>query len=365
MTNTIIFLAILSILIFIHELGHFLMARREGIRVEKFSLGFGPKLGGVTFKETHFCICAIPFGGYVKMAGDTRKEHTGKEWEYFSKSPGQRARVVFCGPLFNYFLAIFFLWIVYCIGYPQMSARVGMVMKDMPAAKAGIKTDDVIIAVNGKPIRYWSEVLENIKEKNIAEAIRIRLLRDGTELELFLTPQQKEEKDLYGKTRTVSLIGIGPSDDVVYEKYNIVVSFGKSIETVLKLTWSTLRAIISLIVGNLALKEAVTGPIGIFAITKEAARLGLNALVHVTAMLSLALAIFNVLPIPVLDGGHLLFLGIEKVRRKPLNEKVEQKITDVGFGFIMILAVFILFNDLIRYGYWDKINDWLVRWHTQ
>lgn len=365
MNNTIIFLVILSILIFIHELGHFLMARREGIRVEKFSLGFGPKLGGFNFKGTHFCVCAIPFGGYVKMAGDSRKEHTGKAWEYLSKSPGQRARVVFCGPLFNYFLAIFFLWIVYCIGYPQMSARVGAVMKNMPAEKAGIKENDTIIAINGTPIRYWSEVLENIKEKNIAEDIRVKLLRDGTSLEFFITPQQKEEKDLYGKKRTVFLIGIVPSDDVVYEQYNIVVSFGKSVETILKLTWSTLRAILSLIVGHLALKEAVTGPIGIFAITKEAARLGLNALMHVTAMLSLALAIFNVLPIPVLDGGHLLFLGIEKIRKKPLSENVEQRIMDVGFGFIMILAVFIVFNDLIRYGYWDKINEWWVRWHTK
>lgn len=363
--NTVIFLIILSILIFIHELGHYLMAKHEGIKVEKFSLGFGPKLFGFDVADTHFCVCVIPFGGYIKMAGDSRKESKGREWEYFSKTPGARARVVFCGPLFNYFLAFFFLWIVYCIGYPQMNATVGKAMEDMPAAEAGIKNNDTIISINGNTIHYWSDVLENIKEKNIKGAIQLKVLRDGNELEFSITPQQKEQKDLYGTKRTVSVIGITPSGDVVYEKYNVVVAFGKSVVTILKLTWSTLRAIISLILGHLSLKESVTGPVGIFVITSEAARLGFNALVHVTAMLSLALAIFNVLPIPVLDGGHLLFLGIEKIRKRPLSEKVEQRVTDVGFGCIMILAVFIIINDLIRFGYWDKINDWLVQWHSK
>ncbi|MFC1755142.1 RIP metalloprotease RseP, partial [Thermoproteota archaeon] len=160
--NTIIFITILSILIFVHEMGHFLMARRQGIRVEKFSLGFGPQLFGFVRWGTNFKICLIPFGGYVKMAGDSRQECKGESWEYFSKSPGQRAKVVFCGPLFNYILAILFLWVVYCVGYPQLSPVIGEVIDGKPAQEVGIKVDDRIIEINGKKIKYWEDVLVNI-----------------------------------------------------------------------------------------------------------------------------------------------------------------------------------------------------------
>ncbi|MBL7196478.1 MAG: RIP metalloprotease RseP [Candidatus Omnitrophica bacterium] len=363
--NTIIFLIIISILIFVHEFGHFFMAKRLGIKVEKFSLGFGPQLFGFKFQDVDFKLCLIPFGGYVKLAGDSRQDYKGQSYEYLSKQPGQRAKVVFFGPLFNYILAFLFLWVVYCIGYPQISTTVGQVIDDMPAKEAGILENDKIIEINGREVKYWSHVLENIKNKVIKDEVKVKILRDGQEINLSIIPVKKVEKDLFGKEREVSLIGIAPSYEIVEERYNIFVAFGVSLFNILKLTYFTLKAIVSLIFGHLSLREAVTGPVGIFNITSEAAKYGFNALLHVTSMLSLALAIFNVLPIPVLDGGHLLFLGIEKLRKRPMSEKVEQKITDVGFSFILILAVFILFNDLIRYGFWDKINDWLIKWHLK
>lgn len=363
--STIAFLVIISILIFVHELGHFLMARRLGIKVEKFSLGFGPKLFGFKFQDVDFKLSLIPFGGYIKLAGDSRQECKGHSYEYFSRSPGQRAKVIFFGPLFNYILAFLLLWVVYCIGFPQMGTTVGQVMEDMPAAKAGILEDDKIIGINGEEVKYWNDVLENIKEKNIEGEVKVRILRDGQELEFLITPEKKKEKDLFGKEREVSLIGVAPSGEIVEEKYNIFSAFKMALVEILRLTYFTLKAIFSLIIGHLSLKEAVTGPVGIYNITSEATKYGFNALLHVTSMLSLALAIFNVLPIPILDGGHLLFLGIEKIRKRPISEKVEQKISDVGFGFIIILAVFILFNDLVRYGYWDKVSDWIVRWHSK
>jgi regulator of sigma E protease len=363
--NTIIFLIIISILIFVHEFGHFYMARRLGIKVEKFSLGFGPQLFGFKYQEVDFKICLIPFGGYVKMAGDNRQEYKGQSWEYLAKRPGERAKVVFFGPLFNYILAFLFLWVVYCIGYPQMSSTVGKVMDNMPAKAAGVLENDKIIEINGKKVKYWIDVLANIKEKPAKDKIEIKVLRQDKEVDLSIVPVTKEEKDLFGTKKIVALIGIAPSNEIIEEKYNIFEAFGVSLYTTLKLTYFTFKAIGSLIFGHLSLREAVTGPIGIYNITSEAAKYGFNAILHVTAMFSLALAIFNVLPIPVLDGGHLLFLGIEKLRKKPLSEKVEQRITDVGFGFILILAVFILFNDVIRYGYWDRLNDWLVKWNSK
>ena len=363
--NTIIFLAIISILIFVHEFGHFFMARKLGIKVEKFALGFGPQLFGFKFKDVNFKLCPIPFGGYVKLAGDSRQEFKGEKHEYFSRSPGQRALVVFFGPLFNYILAFLFLWAVYCVGFPQVSTTVGETIEDMPAAEAGILKGDKIIEIDGKEVKYWEDVLDNIKGRVIKEEVQLKVLRDERELSFSIFPMNKIEKDLFGKEREVSLVGIAPSDEIIEERYNIFAAFGVSLRNIFKLTYFTFKAILSLIFGHLSLKEAVTGPVGIFNITSEAAKLGFNALLHVTSMLSLALALFNVLPIPVLDGGHLMFLGFEKIRKRPLSDKVEQKITDVGFGFIIILAVFILFNDLVRYGYWDKMNDWLIKWHSR
>ncbi|MDD5005200.1 MAG: RIP metalloprotease RseP [Candidatus Omnitrophica bacterium] len=363
--NTIIFLIIISVLIFVHEFGHLFMARRLGIKVEKFSLGFGTQLFGFKFKDIDFKICLIPFGGYVKLAGDSRQEYKGNHWEYFSRKPIERAKIVFFGPLFNYILAFLLLWAVYCIGYPQMNTTIGQVLDNMPAKSSGILEKDRIISVDGKKVNYWSDVLVNIKERAIKDKVEVKVLRNNQEISFSIAPQEKEEKDLFGKTRKVTFIGIAPSGEIVEERYNIFAAFFVSLFRILQLTYFTFKAIISLILGHLSLKEAVTGPVGIFNITSEAAKYGFNALLHVTSMFSLALAIFNVLPIPVLDGGHLLFLGIENLRKKPLSDKVEQRITDVGFGFILILAVFILFNDLIRYGYWDKLNGYLIKWHTK
>ncbi|MDD5356158.1 MAG: RIP metalloprotease RseP [Candidatus Omnitrophica bacterium] len=363
--NTLAFLIIISVLIFVHEFGHFFMARKLGIKVEKFSLGFGPQLFGFKFQDVDFKVCIIPFGGYVKLAGDSRQDYKGNSWEYLSKPPQDRAKVVFFGPLFNYILAFLFLWVVYCFGYPQLSTTIGTVIKEMPAQEAGLLEKDKILEIDGKKVNYWSDVLVNIKNKITKDKIDIKVLRGDKEADFTIYPVTKEEKDLFGNKRKVTLIGIAPAAEIVQERYNIFTAFFVSAYNILKMTYFTLKAIVSLIFGHLSLREAVTGPIGIFNITSEAVKYGIIALVHLTSMLSLALAIFNVLPIPVLDGGHLLFLWIEKLRKKPISEKVETRITDVGFGFILILAVFILFNDLIRYGYWDRINDWLIKWHSR
>jgi regulator of sigma E protease len=364
--NTLAFLIIISILIFVHEFGHFFMARRLGIKVEKFSLGFGLKLFGFKFKDVDFKVCIIPFGGYVKLAGDTRQDYKGEKWEYLSRTPGERAKVVFFGPLFNYILAFLFLWLVYCLGYPQLSTTIGKVIEDMPAHEAGLLENDKIVAIDGLKVNYWSDVLSHIRNNiNKDKKVELEILRNNSQMNFTIYPITKQEKDLFGKIQKITFIGIAPSTQLTVEKYNVFKAFFVGLSTILKMTYFTIKAIVYLILGHLSLREAVTGPIGIFNITSEAVKYGIAALIHLTSMLSLALAIFNVLPIPVLDGGHLLFLGIEKLRRKPMSEKIETKITDVGFGFIVILAVFILFNDLIRYGYWDRLNDWLIKWQSR
>jgi len=357
----IVFLVVINILIFVHEFGHFIAARRLGIKVEKFSLGFGKKLFGFKYKDIDFYFCLIPFGGYVKLAGDTREEFKNQSWEYLSKNPKDRAKVIFAGPLFNYILAFLFLWLVFCVGYPRMSPVVGDLVKDMPAKKAGIMKGDLISEINGVKIKYWPDVLENIRNAKSQPPFRITVERNKELLTFEINPIIKTQKDYFGKEHKINLIGIIPQGEIVYEKYNFFVAFEKSLFHLLEMTWVTLKSIFYLLIGYISFKEAVVGPVGIYEMTNAAVHYGVNAILHMIAMLSLALAIFNVLPIPVLDGGHLMFLAIESIRRRPLSAKTEQKIADIGFGFIIILAVFIFFNDLIKFGYLEKLNTVLKK----
>jgi len=336
------------------------MARRLGIKVEKFSLGFGKKLFGFKLKGTDFCLCLIPFGGYVKLAGETRETCKGKDWEYLSRSPGDRAKVIFAGPLFNYMLAFLFLWWVFCIGYPRISPEVGKVIEGMPAQEVGFMEGDVITEVNSKKVEYWFQVLETIRDGKYEGPLKIAVRRKAEKINFEVTPEIKKQKDYFGKEHQVKLVGIAPTGDLVYERYNIFSAFKESFLNIVRMTGLTLKSIFYLIIGYLSFKEAVVGPVGIYQMTSVAAQYGFNTVLHMTSMLSLALAIFNILPIPILDGGHILFLGIEKMRKRPLRPKTEQRIADVGLGFILILAVFILFNDLIKFGYWDKLNNLLV-----
>lgn len=350
----IIFIAILSILILIHELGHFLTAKRLGIRVEKFSLGFGPKLVSKRFGETEYMLCLIPFGGFIKMAGDNVEEFKGMKDEFLSRSPGARARVIFAGPLFNYVLAFFCLWMVFYLGYPRLTTAVGELMPDMPAQKSGLLVGDRILEVNGEKVAFWEDVTKKIHSKK-GETLVLRVERGGGDFEVTITPQAREVETIWGKKVEVGLIGIKPSDEIVKVRYNLGEALIKGTRNLIQMTLMTWRALFYIIVGTMSFRESVTGPLGIFVIATNAAKMGFSAVLHVIGILSMSLAIFNLLPLPVLDGGHIFLAGLEKIRKRPLNPKIEEVANNIGLGFLIILAIFIFCNDLIRYGYWDKL----------
>ncbi len=356
----IVFLIILSLLIFVHELGHFLVAKRLGIRVEKFSLGFGPKLFSRKVGETEYMVSVIPFGGFIKMAGDNTQEASGAPDEFLSRPPGERARVVFAGPAFNYILAFLSLWCVFYFGYPRLTTTIGELMDGMPAQKAGLQVGDKIVAVDAQEVPYWQDLTRRIHAAQ-GEVLTFSVERGGERFELVMTPEAKEVETLWGRKVEVGLIGIKPSDDIVLVRYGLFESFWRGGRSLLELTGRTFTAIYYIIAGTLSFKESVTGPLGIFFITSNAAKIGFSAVVHVVGILSMSLAVFNVLPLPILDGGHIFLAGMEKLRGRPLAHRTEEIINNVGLSFLIILAIFIFFNDLLRYGYWDKFLSLFVK----
>lgn len=349
----IIFFVILSILILVHELGHFLAARQLKVRVEKFSLGFGPKIVSKKIGETEYMLCAIPFGGFIKMAGDNRDEITGRPDEFLTRSVGHRARIIFGGSFFNYILSFLCLWMVFFLGYPRFTTTIGELVPKMPAQLAGLRAGDKILEVDGVRVEFWEEMTKKIYSKK-GEALVLKVQRDSQEVDFTLTPQQKQMTNVWGKKTEIGLIGIKPSSDIVKVRYGFWVSCVKGISNLIQMTVMTVVSIFYILVGTMSFKESVTGPLGIFFVATNAAKIGFSAVLHVIGILSMSLAVFNLLPLPVLDGGCLGFLGLEKLRKKPLSLKTEGVIVNIGATFLIILAVFIFGNDLVRYGYWDK-----------
>jgi len=339
---------IFSVLIVIHEFGHYIAAKHSGVRVDKFSLGFGPVLFRRKGKETEFVICAFPLGGYVKMAGDTREDHKGFEHEFLSKPIGIKSKIVFAGPLFNYLLALVIFCIMAFIGFPYPDSVVGSVLEDYPAASSGVQEGDRILAVDGNEVEHWLDMAEKIYQAEGVTSLRIE--REGEVISLDIPLRQKEIIDDFGKKKNVSVIGIGASSQIKIVKYNFPQAIIKGFQSLLNFTFLVIKGFLFMILGKIPFKEAVGGPLAIYYYTSEAVKIGIVTTLGLVAALSVSLTIINLLPIPVLDGGHLLFFFLEKVRGKPISEKVEDNLTRIGLSFLIVFLVFVIYNDCVRYG---------------
>lgn len=360
MLSALVFIIILSVMILVHEFGHFYQARRLGIRVEKFSLGFGPKVFGFKKGLTEYLLCLVPFGGYVKLAGDSREELKGEGYEFLGRSPLDRAKVIFAGPALNYLLAFLCFWLVNMLGYPNITAKVGLVMPDYPASFAGVLKGDVITAIDGKKINYWPELQGAIYQSR-KPSVELDLVRDSQPLKLTVALEQKVVKNILGVNQRINIIGIQSAGEAVLVRHNPFEGLVLAGSSLWNLTVLTLSAFGRMITGALSVKESVTGPLGMFYVTSEAVKIGISAVLHLMAVLSASLAIFNLMPFPVLDGGHLFFLGLEKLRGRQLSSKTEDKITRAGLGLIITLAVFVFLNDWVKYGVWEKVSGILIK----
>lgn len=349
MVNLIIFLSVLSVLVIVHEFGHFFMAKKVGVKVEKFSLGFGPVILKRKIDDTEYSVSSVLLGGYVKLAGDSLEEYKGKSDEYFSKSVSQRAAIVFFGPLLNYILGILLFWLILFIGFPSLTTKVGGVISGLGAKDAGVQVGDKVVAVDNKKVELWEEMQKIVQAKKDNSIVKISVLRNHKNLSLDVKIKTKDYSDPLGRKHTVGLLGITPDDEIVKIKHGFFESFFLSLNKTWELTALTYTGLWRMVTGKLSMRDSVTGPLGIFYITSEAVNTGFNAVLHLVAVLSVSLAIFNLLPLPILDGGHILFLAIEKIRGKSLSVKVERIISQIGLSIIIMLALFVTYNDIVRF----------------
>lgn len=356
--NIIVFLSILGVLIIVHEFGHFIIAKKIGVRVEKFSLGFGPRLLKRKKGETEYSVSLIPLGGFVKLAGDTLEEYKGNDYEYLSKPAGKRFWVIFFGAFLNYVLGFLCFWMVFFAGYPTLTTKIGDLLDGFGAKEAGLQVGDKIVAVDGQAVSTWEELQKSVQARRASSKVKLSVLRSDLEFTVDVNIKEKTLPDQLGQKRNVGLIGVLPYDEVVVVKHGFMESFGLGANKTIDLTITTYKALWRMISGRMSVRESVTGPLGIFYITSKAAQIGLIAVLHLVAILNISLAIFNLLPFPVLDGGHILFLGLEKIRGKALSVKADQVITQIGVTVIISLALFVTYNDFLRF-FQDKIANFL------
>lgn len=340
-------IVVFSIMILSHELGHFWMAKKMGVMVEVFSFGFGPKIKSFKRGGTEYALSLIPFGGYVKMAGDELSgKIEGKEWEFYSKPVYKRFNIIVAGSLMNYILGFLLFSLVFMLGSPIPTARVGRVLEGYPAEKAGIRADDLILSIDGKEVKYWEDVLAAIHNKEEG-GIKVIVEREGNKHEFNVLGRLEDAKDILGKPIRKTMIGVAPSNEAVFVKYGFFRAIAMGGETVWKITMVTYQAIWGMIIGAVSVK-AMAGPIGIFAMTGKAASMGIIHLLHISALISVSLAIFNLLPFPILDGGHILFLIIEKIKGRPVSAKAQEIAQNAAFVLLITFVLFISWNDILN-----------------
>ncbi len=345
--NIIVFVLSLGILVLLHELGHFIFARLFGVKVNRFSIGFGPVLGVIgRDKTTEYVISAIPLGGYVDLSGERPDTATGADYEFMSKPIWQRALIVSAGPLMNFLVGFVLFWIVYATGAPEQLPYVGSVSENMPAQEAGILAGDRIVSIDGKAFDLWDDMAKYVHQ-HPGKELTVVLERKDRRLIVKLTPKLSEIPGLFGETKKVGLMGITPDLEKVHDvRFGFSKGFVIAGRKVIDNTQRTVQALFLLFTGNRQVIKSIAGPIGIYKVTAVAWKVGFNVLLMIMGMLSISLAVFNLLPIPILDGGHLLFLSIEAVLRRPVPEKVQEAMYNIGFGLLMLLLTVVMFNDI-------------------
>jgi len=339
-----------GVLIIVHEAGHLIAAKRAGIAVEVFSVGMGRRLFGKKIGETDYRVSLIPFGGYCKLAGEDPDEAQGREYEFGSKPVGYRFWVVAAGSLTNYIFAFILFSIVFMMGVPTLSNEVGELLENYPAEKAGIRVGDRILSINARSVEYWDDIVALISEESKKEdVLNMEVQRGERTMNIAVRPEISEIKNIFGQTISRPMVGIAPESKILAVSYGPLKAVYYGGRRLIVLTGMTYKGIWLILTGGMPLKGSGTGPIGIAFIMRQAANMGIVPFLLIMAHISMALAIFNLLPFPVLDGGHILFLGIEKVRGRALSAKVQEVITQVALLLILAFAIFICWQDILRF----------------
>jgi regulator of sigma E protease len=350
LVNIISMIIVLGVLVFFHEFGHFIVARFFGVGVEKFSLGFGPRLFGKTVGMTDYRVSAIPLGGYVKMVGEEPGADIDAEmipYSFTHKSVYKRMAIVVAGPLFNVFLAIVIFWILFAIfGTYDRDTVIGKLSANSPAQKAGLLVNDRITAINGVAIESWEAMSKMIKASQGKETA-ISVKRGEDALTVKVIPELRKVKTEFGDEEERYLIGVEASGDLIPRKLGFIPALGESLRQCWEITRITVLSMVKMVEGKISKKE-LGGPIMIAKMAGDQARTGIANLIYFIALISINLAILNIMPIPVLDGGHLLFFLVEAVKGSPVSQNTRETAQQVGMLILLLLMIFVFYNDLTR-----------------
>lgn len=359
------FLFVLTIVVFFHELGHFLVARWAGVKVLVFSLGFGPELCGFNDRHgTRWKISAIPLGGYVKFFGDESEASTPssaalatmseeeRKQSFHHKKVAPRAAIVAAGPIANFILAVLiFAGMFLYYGKPSTIARVDLVQPDSAAAAAGFQVGDVVTSIDGHAIESFAD-MQQIVSMSAGSQLHFNLKRDGSTTSLVATPALKVQKDVFGNSHKIGVLGIqynsGPNDQK-FSSVGLLESLKLATERVWFIISSTFKFIASLFAGSGSADE-LGGPLRIAQLSGQAASLGFQYLVSLCATLSVSIGLLNLFPVPLLDGGHLLFYMVEAVRGRALSERAQEMGFRIGLALVLMLMVFATYNDILHFA---------------
>ena len=349
-TNIFAFVIVLGVLIFFHEFGHFLIARLFGVGVEKFSLGFGPRLVGKKIGITDYRISAIPLGGYVKMIGEEPDAEIAPEdigLSFTHKHVAKRMLIVAAGPIFNILLAILIFFGIFLFsGTLVLKPSIGEVRPGSPASAAGLQSGDLITAINGSSINSWDEMAEVINGSN-GSTIHLILQRGDATREVAVTPEKAGSKNIFGEDVERYIIGVTASGESYSRDLNLFQAASESVMQAYRVTELMVVIIAKLIKGDIS-ADTLGGPIMIAQMAGDSAKAGVGSLISFIALISINLAIINLLPIPVLDGGHLLFFGIEAIKGSPVSIKVREVAQQIGLFLLILLMILVFYNDITR-----------------
>lgn len=359
-TTILPFLVILTIVVFVHEFGHFIVARWNGVKVDVFSIGFGRELFGWNDRHgTRWRVSLLPLGGYVKFFGDANEASGGsdksrelsdeeKAVSFHHKRVGQRMAVVAAGPGFNFLFAIVvFAAIFMSVGQPTTPPVLGGVQEGSPAMDAGLVPGDRIVTIDGREITRFEEI-QRMVPLNAGTPMRVEVLRDGERMAFDVTPRMTEMTDGFGNVHRTPILGVSVSREAMeMHRMGPVEAVGSAVGHTWGIVASTMTALGQMISGDRGTDD-LGGPVRIAQFSGQAAQSGLINAVMFIALLSVALGLFNLFPVPMLDGGHLLFYGVEALRGRPLSERMQEYGFRLGFALVVCLMVFVTWNDIVR-----------------
>ena len=339
-----------GVLVFLHELGHFLVAKKAGVGVLTFSIGFGPKVLVRRYGETEYCVSAIPLGGYVRMMGEDPREQPGDldpSRSFAHRSLAARTAIVAAGPGANFLLAAVIFLLVYLVaGVPVRTSEIGAVQADSPAAAAGLQAGDRIVMVGDRPIRSWDELSRAVRDSG-GRALEMGVVRDGREFVVPVRPNLGTTRNLLGESEEVWLVGIQSSGGVEVERASPFRAGWLAVTRTVEMSLLTVEVLVKMVVGRVD-STNLGGPLMIAQLAGEQARRGLANYLFLVALLSINLGVLNLLPIPMLDGGHLLFFLIEAARGRPLEARQRERAQQLGLLLLVFVMFYAFYNDLAR-----------------